>query len=408
VGYQAVDCVLWVNGSWDSLSPLQQTALDDYVAAGGHLVLFSGKDWQYLRSPGLAAMLPVTSIRSREVDSASGERMVLCLGDPIDQAESVISADGQVVGHRRPWGTGTVTLMAFCAEDSLGQRYRGDGQLWGQRVVQRSRLLAVAKETWEWRRSVEDALRQSQVYHIPPRAQIVWFLAAYIVALIPVNFLAFRWVRRPLYAWAASVGIAVSFAAWARQYEARTGSSDHVQVFNLAQVSPDGMTAEVKSYVAIFSPVSAEVTLDAAGEKSFFSLLESRPPSPTGGFDDGSRRGVSELLRIDDMQVIEHDGDGPGMPARITMRAKSVRVIQVHSLFRMSVIAQRRTYLLEHSPPAALPPRLPSLVPSLPERAGFERVETWEGPFLPLLVNGKPVVPVQEITQVYRFRGRQP
>lgn len=59
IGYDAVDCVLWLNADPGALDPDALAALQEYIRDGGRMLVCPNAEWQRLKESELGAMLPV-------------------------------------------------------------------------------------------------------------------------------------------------------------------------------------------------------------------------------------------------------------------------------------------------------------------------------------------------------------
>jgi hypothetical protein len=432
MGYSSVDCVLWDDGAAGDLSVSQREALRRFVRLGGHLVIFSGKDWQLLNDPLFEPMLPLERLRSvkmavpkESLEGVIGSRpeswaaskegrpeswttrkdglldVSLCQGEIRPPAKTICTALDHArkppapvpVAWQWPHGAGTVTLLAFSASDPLGRLASARSLLW-RRALARSRMFVSSDDGFEWRRQVEGVLRSGQAQTMQPRGWVGRFLFLYVLALVPVNYVAFRLLERVNFAWVAGLFIAAGFGVYAYQHDTLSSGAANVRLLNVVCLKPGGDLAEVKSFLALFSPTSRTYGLAVEGEEFLFSALETEPL-----FATGSRRGP-EILGGITQRRLNIEGPGPQVVAKLDVPARSMAILQLQGLVKLGPEELESLNSTRATPPEVLVSKMPrELAPVI--RQDMVLLDCRAGPFLRLSIDGRAVTPGQETTFYY-------
>lgn len=293
-GLAAADLLLLAQLSADELSSRQQRAIADWVAAGGTVVISGGPQGQLLRSPFYSALLPVRVTGSRILSSTTALReaagvpgptglpLLVTQATPLPgRATRVLAQEGTPLFVRGRRGLGQVVYLAF---DPLSQPFRawdGAPEFWRRLAtgaeVPPSYVAAVERgDSTLWNgygNSPGDAVSLPHVTlgraldsvtqaELPGLGLVAGFLIAYIVALVPVNYLVLRRLRRKEWAWITSPAIVLLFtgAAYAM------GSSMHGSRVTLTRVAVVETTAgatrgRAATYAGLFAPGRGDYTL---------------------------------------------------------------------------------------------------------------------------------------------------
>lgn len=306
IGYQIADLVV-INGlPSGSLSGAQETALTRWVQAGGTLVV-TGGDVGALRTPAMQALLPVRITGSATLDAASAIRrltestqlqqwsgitwtstsgrapsgaFVAVASRPKPGASAVEAPQGVPILASWPVGAGRVV---FFAADPARPPFRGwDGlnSLWRHYLLTPNpavHFLTAIEGTSQYAgapgyynsqgrpSSLASACLQVSQMDVPGFAFIGFFLVAYIVALVPLNyFLLKRRDRREL-AWVTTPVIIFAFSglAYLVGYGTKGGQVVLAQA-GVVEAWAGRRTAPVVTYYGLFSPGKSRYDLSAA------------------------------------------------------------------------------------------------------------------------------------------------
>lgn len=405
VGYSSVDCLVWDGISYEELSPGQARALDNYVKAGGHLIVFSGDRWPQLREGLLRELLPVDGLRSEVIEdellvkwleeATVGDvqperkdrqrvRIELCRGDLKPGAQVLLwwRQKPLVVSHRA--GAGTVTFLAFSSGDPLGKVLTNSNQMW-RRLVRFSSLLASKGDPPEWSGRIASELGGSLGRRVIPKRSISLFLLVYLLAM-GGNCILFRRLGRPLYAWASGVLLASLFAFAA--YRSDTlGGGTQLHLVHFVQTVPGSEVAEVKSYISLFSPVSTGYQVEFTRGEFFYSYLDQELNLQKGSF-------ITQTPRK--RMLLEHGATQ--RIARLEASARSQEIFQAAGLIKLSPELVAQIEACRQLSPEEVKERIPEMYRSLAEQGPVSVAKLQSGPFLPLKVNGRIVTSAREIT----------
>ena len=416
IGYSSVDCVVWDDASPGKLSPGQRTALVHFVQSGGHLFVFSGRHWQNLRDSELGELLPLRSLRSKEVTfGTEGEKLIICEGDlkPGAARMKIQAAETTVVVPRGPdgnqtdrqdhridapalvrWrcGAGSVSFFPFASDDPAGKRVKKSTLFW-MSVLRRSQNPASYDRGHKWGRNVAAFFAEEDRLNIPPRQVIGWFLLAYLVLVVPANYVVFRLLERLTYAWVMSPCLAVVFAVAAYQYDTLASGGVEVRIANLVQVAPGSDIGVSRSYISLFSPHTTRYEVEVEGLDFSFTHLETETAfyDPTALTNSGTPTLLDADKKTEEMVL---RGDGAGTVTELKIRARTRRNIQAVGLVPLD--AETRKMLSKRTADSTgLKPRGSArrLVRDLSKLLAVR-----EEPFLPIVVEGRRIAPFKEVT----------
>ncbi|MFN8611971.1 MAG: hypothetical protein U0931_30780 [Vulcanimicrobiota bacterium] len=155
-----------------------ETALIDYVQAGGQLVLVSNSDPQELRGSRLAELAPLR---------ASGVSSGRLQGSLASRAEQVLEDQGSALLLRRPYGSGSIWQVTapIDTQDVLGTKQTQ--AIW-QKVLSERSTLEVHKSFEEF----GDRLSVLPELPAPATAALAWYLAGYVLVVIPAIYIYLR------------------------------------------------------------------------------------------------------------------------------------------------------------------------------------------------------------------------
>lgn len=163
------------------LSDRVEAALLEYAQAGGNLVLVSNLDPHELKGSPLAELAP---LRAESTDSAAGR----LIGKPVSGAEVVLRDAGHLpLLLKRPYGAGTIWQITapIDTQDVLGTQKTSD--VW-RKVLKEQGSLEVRKSFDDY----GDRLSVLPELPAPATAALAWYLAAYVLVVIPGIYVYLR------------------------------------------------------------------------------------------------------------------------------------------------------------------------------------------------------------------------
>jgi hypothetical protein len=323
IGYEIADLII-LSGVTSALSPAQETALAQWVKAGGTLVVTGGAETGALRTPAMRALLPVEITGTLTMDSvgelgAAAVRNRLtggssqspgdAAGTPPRPSRFVASACRPKPGARSLWvrpgvpilsawdvGAGQVAFLAADPSRPPLRGWEGLTSLWRGflfRTSPATQFLSMIESTVQLGGSpgyyyygqppaLANACLQVSQMDVPGFAFIGLFLLAYIVALVPVNYFVLKRRDRREMAWVTTPGIVFLFSglAYLIGYGTKGGQIVVAQA-GIVEAWAGRSAAPALTYLGLFSP--RKTRYDFAAEEGAVPL---RPVDT----DDSSRR----------------------------------------------------------------------------------------------------------------------
>jgi hypothetical protein len=342
VGYRMADLVVISGLPSGALSPVQEAALTRWVQAGGTLVVTAGADIAGLQTAGMQALLPVQITGSATLDAGSAMRALTghfglsaAIGSSASSSEAGIptgrfaaiasrpkpgaiaieARPGIPILVARPVGAGEVV---FFAADPSRPPFRGwDGLngLWRHYLLKPNPAIHYLSAIdganqlsngsgyyngpgRQW--SLANACLQVSQMDVPGFAFIGFFLLAYIVALVPLNYYMLKRRDRRELAWVTTPAIIVAFSglAYGVGYGTKGGQVVLAQA-GIVEAWAGRSAAPAVTYFGLFSPGKSSYDLSAA--EGAVPLM----PAETG--DEAGRRGVrvveGDLFGLRDVRI---------------------------------------------------------------------------------------------------------
>ncbi len=279
-GLAAVDWLLFNDIDSGNLSTDQQTALRDWVAGGGHLVVTGGANWQRTAA-GFNDVLPLVPEGSvtldnlnaigqwlRRGDDRLNEATVVATGALQPAADVLLETDEAVpLLARRLYGNGTIDYLTADPNALPLRGWDGLNALWLVLAT------SVAPQP-SWANGIADWTQADQAVNVLPGVNLLpnilplcGFLALYIGLIGPLNYVILNRLNRREWAWLSIPILIVAFSAFAWTIGFNLRGND-VTLSRLAVVQSwaDSDRARVTELVGLLSPRRAQYSLSAAGE----------------------------------------------------------------------------------------------------------------------------------------------
>lgn len=300
-GYGGVSAfLLRSDAPLEALTEAQADALKAWVSGGGHLVVCGGADPSRFGTAFFTGLLPAA------VGPAGANGELTLTPNPLPGVRVLSSAPGGVPQSvAGPYGAGTVTLTAF---DPTAPAYHPAGTMFMPPVWQTilgradyagrfdstASVLAMAGQREENTNAfyfgnspplLSEAVMRGPSLDAPGTSVIAIFLLAYLVILVPVNYLVLKRLDRKEWAWGTIPALVLLFAAgtFGVGYAAK-GGSVFVNRAALIETNAGRREAGVYSEVGLFSPRRSSYDIALAGNN-----LVSAIPNP--GTDYSGRGG---------------------------------------------------------------------------------------------------------------------
>ncbi len=283
--YGGVDAVLLRSDApLDALTESQSDALRDWVAGGGHLIVCGGADPGRLATPFFAGLLPAAVGPARTVTLPGGQAVsaLTLTPKPLPGVHVLVSAPGSgplVVGG--PYGAGSVTLTAYDPTVAASLASPSESHtLWrtlltsGQ-ALPSSLLSHVAAREENYGGSVyygnapallSEAVMRGPSLDAPGTEVIGLFLLAYLIILVPVNYLVLKRLDRKEMAWVTIPALVLLFAAgtFGVGYASKGGSL-FLNRAAIVETSAGQRGAGVYAELGLFSPRRTDYDLTVSG-----------------------------------------------------------------------------------------------------------------------------------------------
>ncbi|HHX40717.1 MAG TPA: hypothetical protein GX715_12200, partial [Armatimonadetes bacterium] len=317
LAYSSVDVVALGTTPARALSMEQREALIGWVADGGTLVIAGGSDVARLRDPFWKDLLPVANPVPRTLSSLSA--LEARFGGTMPPGPGVVAAGKAVPGARvwlsqgdvplivsRPHGNGTILFFAFDDSQAPVRGWAGQVALWQEilagladpRVAHTAQLAGGPGPGRDLCVELANAVAANPSMDLPSARRIGLFFIAYLLCLVPLNYLVLRRFNRLEYAWATTPAIALFFcgAAYLLTFSAKGGVA-RLYRLDLVESRAHSSTASGMAYVGLFSPVRARYTLRAPGTVGLAEAMAST--------DKGKRRQPRLSLTLGDETHLE-------------------------------------------------------------------------------------------------------
>jgi hypothetical protein len=262
--WHALDVLVISDVDTGVLSPEQRTALSEWVASGGRLIVTGGPTWQKTAA-GLGALLPMAPAGTQTLPDASA----------LAAFASATTPPGSAVAATGSLGPDAVTLVSAGNLPIVVTRHSGFGQVlflaidpsfdplkgWsGLEGLYRNLLSGTAQRpNWatglrNWY-AARDAVNALPGLQLPSALQVCGFLGVYILAVGPINYLVLRRFKRRELAWLTVPLLVVVFSggAYLTGYQLRGGQAS-LHRLAVVQVWPNADHARVDGLVGLFSP----------------------------------------------------------------------------------------------------------------------------------------------------------
>jgi hypothetical protein len=212
---RGLDALILTDADTGNLSVEQRRAIEDWVLAGGHLIVTGGPNWQKTQA-GVTHLLPLqpsgtvtlTSLPSAAAFAGFAEPLTTLDGSPIVVASGVLLPEAEVLVAesdtpilvRRALGGGMVDYLAIDPSLEPFQSWVNRGQFWFT-------LLTTATMRPSWAQGIVNADQAIVAadfikgLRLPDVLQLGLFLLAYVAVIGPLNYIILRQLKRREWAW---------------------------------------------------------------------------------------------------------------------------------------------------------------------------------------------------------------
>ena len=264
LAWHALDVLVVSDVDTGVLSAEQRTALAQWVASGGRLIVGGGPTWQKTAA-GLGALLPLApsgtqtlpdaaSLAAFAAASAPTGPAVAAIGGLAPDAVTLLSAGSLPLVITRHSGFGQVLFLALDPSFDPLKNWSGQEGLYRNLLSGTAQRPNWAGGLRNWY-SARDAINALPGLQLPSALEIVGFLGLYILVVGPINYLVLRRIQRRELAWVTVPALVVLFSAGAyfTGYQVRGGEAS-LHRLAVVQVWPNADQAQVDGLVGVFSP----------------------------------------------------------------------------------------------------------------------------------------------------------
>jgi hypothetical protein len=272
---QAVDMLIFSDVDTGTLTLAQREAVENWVTAGGHLIVTGGVNWQPTAA-GLTDLLPLTPGSTVSVQDLTGlaelagdynraltGEYTVTGGQVTEDAEVLAaSSDGYPLLARRQQGNGTVDYLTL--DPSLAPLRDWDkiDGLWFT-------LLTSVDVSPGWMYGFSDidpAIDSIEILPgftaLPEATSMIGFLILYIILVGPVNYLVLRQINRRELAWFTIPALILVFSAlaWATGFNLR-GNEVTLSRMSVVNSWSNQEVAYAEQVIGLLAPRRANYTL---------------------------------------------------------------------------------------------------------------------------------------------------
>jgi hypothetical protein len=310
---QAVDLMLFSDIDTGTLSDPQRTAITEWVAGGGHLVVTGGANWQSTAA-GFSELLPITPTTSTTLSglsefarwTQSGEgttiestvsltdaqaelnvQTLIAVGDLKAGAETLVMGGAEATTPlliRRDYGAGVIDYLAADPNALPLRNWEGMAGLWFSIMNTRAPLPSWGHNYTDWA-SAESATQIIPGFNLlPDTFALCGFLALYIGLIGPLNYFILNRLNRREYAWFSIPVLIVVFSgvAWVTGFNLR-GTDVTLNRMTIIQTWPDVEHAQVNGLLGLLAPRRSNYTLTIGDNSMLRTVPQQSNTGPFGG-----------------------------------------------------------------------------------------------------------------------------
>lgn len=298
-GYSGVDAfLLRADAPLDALSEAQANAIQGWVAGGGELIVCGGSDPARLATGWLREMLPLESVGAARTVTipTGGAADALSLRAKADARVLARAADGLPLVVAGAWGAGRVVVVAYDPTTLPFTRWSGAGEkaFWSGLLTaaRPSSLLGSAARRQEsgsggfygWGPTLASAVTRAPALDAPGISVIGLFLLAYVLVLVPLNYLILKRLDRREWAWLTIPGLVLLFAAgtYGVGYVSKGGRT-FVNRAVIVETTAGQRRAGAYGALGLFSPRRTTYNI-ALADPSLLATVPAPASDPFGGY----------------------------------------------------------------------------------------------------------------------------
>jgi len=282
---QILDTIIISGIDSGEINSRQLQVLENWIAAGGCLVITGGTQWQ-ATTAGLGGILPIipsqthslTNLESLEAYSQSTIPLIMdstvpvVTGPAATDAQILVSQDGIPIVIRQSIGWGQVFFLAFDPSIEPFRTWDGMADLYRMLFSYYTTIPAWGNGIISMDAAQEVAVNIPNLM-LPSTLLICGFLGAYMVILGPVNYFILRWLKRREMAWITIPALVVVFSLIAILVgNISRGSQPVLNRLTVVQAWPETGQAVAEGVVGIYSPRRATFQIQAEADSLIHSI----------------------------------------------------------------------------------------------------------------------------------------
>jgi hypothetical protein len=295
-GYDAVAAIVVRGVSLERLSARQFDALHKWIAQGGILAVSGGPDYEQLRRPRLASLLPGLPLGMTRIDA---DALRSTFSASLDVSRPVyVNRLGAFRGSaplrsvsaplivERTLGLGRVLYLTFDVAGPPFNRWEGMRKLWLDNLRLPPATTPVLGKTESVPESALQALVRAEAPDFPSHAMVLFFVALYLGSLwgacrFPVHETVLRRLA-PIWSWAAPALFV--FAAWLLFGPAMFHRGPIVAAIAVIEPFPDSIYARLELELGVYATRSGTLHLEYGGAEPVWYPL--RQAQQRGNVED--------------------------------------------------------------------------------------------------------------------------
>lgn len=284
-GLRSLDALVLNDVDTSRLTPAQQQALAGWVQLGGRLIIGGGTGAAQTLAGLPDPLRPVRVRDTRSVPTLAGLAslangtpirvpgpFVVAEAEPRAGAEVVAEQEGLPLVVQRRLGDGVVIFVALDLGRSPFGEWGGAAAFWKRLVVDEHSLFPegppdMSRRDWE-AGPMLSALTSLPSLELPAVRWVLLLLLVYILLVGPLNYLVLRRRRRLEWAWVTIPLLTLAFSglSYGIGYGLR-GGEVILNALSIVEIpAPDSPTAQVRTYVGLFSPTKRAYSLQIPGD----------------------------------------------------------------------------------------------------------------------------------------------
>lgn len=268
-GWSSLDRLVWQDVDSNQLSIAQLTALRQWIAGGGRLVIVGGTAGIGTLSAFPDDLLPFRPTATLDVDPSrlvgllgplpSSATEVPAMAGAAGAGRAIATSGDRVIAGDLVYGNGRVTILGFDPTVAWLAESKAVDQLWRGLLPERTTTGGITGDDSQ----IVGAVYQLPALALPPTTGLLVIIALYILVIGPANYLILKRLDRRELAWITMPVLVLTFAAASFGYGAFLRGTDVViNEVAIVRGAPGATEATAQVYFGIFSPTRSTYRVD--------------------------------------------------------------------------------------------------------------------------------------------------